>query len=118
MATSSPLSGLIPRNDRYFAAFTNSTSGIGATMMLLVFEVYMGAWATARASWWHSSVIIGSDGFCSTASAFVLSRRYHISMTVSLKAKASFTNLGSYPTLFMGIVAIGVPILHHLQNLH
>ena len=87
--------------------------GIEATSMLLVLEAYMGTRVEARASWWHSSVIMGSATFCSAAvclaaSALVLSRHCRISATVSLKAKASFANLDSYPTLVRAMQFNGV----------
>ena len=80
--------------------------------MLLVLEAYIGTWAAARASWWNSLVIMGSAAFCSAAvclatSALVLLRRCHISATDSLNAKASFANLGSYPTLVRAVQSGG-----------
>ena len=51
---------------------------------------------------------MGSGGFFSAASVLVLLRHCHISVTVSLKAKASFVNLGSYPTLVKVVLCNGV----------
>ena len=66
------------------------------------------SWAVARASWWQSSVIMGLGGFFLVTSVFALWRHCCISMTVSLKANTSFTNLGSYPMLVKAVHCNGV----------
>ena len=54
------------------------------------------------------SVAFCSAAVCLAASVFVLSRCCYISVTVSLKVKASFANLGSYPTLVRAVQFNGV----------